>query len=466
MKGSFISKIVDAGLQHELPEYLQRKVRPTNAIALLLAFLIAIPFAIISYINFPQLTIVPSLGVMATVVLITANYFGYIDLARVISSVFPTFLGAIYNALLCGPADEPILGVYMTEFSFALIPFVLFDLREKGLLSLTSGINMLLIFSFPVTKEWFTIEADVTILRQGWLAGITIFLSLISAFGTVLGLAYLNQKSEKHSEDLVKIMDEKNKVLESSSVELQENLKKLEVAQIEEQKRNWATEGIAKISDIIRTNRNASEMYDKIIAELVKYVKANQGGLYIVDENEQEKSQSTIKLSSCYAYSRKKFVDHECRPGQGLLGQAYLEKDYIFLTEIPDDYVRITSGLGDATPTSLLIMPLKVNEVVEGLIEIAAFHKFEPHEIKFIEKLGENIASFIQSNRINERTNRLLEETLHQAEEMRAQEEEFRQNMEELAATQEEMHRKESEYLNKIKELEERLQAETEMNSH
>ena len=105
----------------------------------------------------------------------------------------------------------------------------------------------------------------------------------------------------------------------------------------------------------------------------------------------------------------------------------------------------------------MLIVPLIVNDEVEGFFEIASFKAFEPHVIEFLESLGENIASFINVNRINKKTRSLLQETQQQAEEMRAQEEEMRQNMEELQATQEEMHRKEKEYIARIKSLEEEL---------
>ena len=83
------------------------------------------------------------------------------------------------------------------------------------------------------------------------------------------------------------------------------------------------------------------------------------------------------------------------------MGQAYLEKDIIFLTEVPKDYVTITSGLGGATPRCILIAPLKVNEEVLGAIELVSFKVFEPHEIEFIKKVAESIASTVTSIKIN-----------------------------------------------------------------
>ena len=123
------------------------------------------------------------------------------------------------------------------------------------------------------------------------------------------------------------------------------------------------------------------------------------------------------------------------------------------MTDIPQNYIRITSGLGGSNPSSILIVPLKVEEEVLGVIEIASFNTFEDYEIEFVEKIGQNIASTLASVRVSERTNQLLDQTQQQAEEMAAQEEEMRQNMEELQATQEEAARKSAEMEGFIKAL-------------
>ena len=90
-------------------------------------------------------------------------------------------------------------------------------------------------------------------------------------------------------------------------------------------------------------------------------------------------------------------------------------------------------------------MPLKEEDKIEGVVEIASFEEIKPHEIEFIESIGESIASSLNSGKINETTKQLLNETQEKAEEMKAQEEELRQNMEELAATQEQMERRNKE---------------------
>ncbi len=225
-------------------------------------------------------------------------------------------------------------------------------------------------------------------------------------------------------------------VLGNSLLDMRDNLSK--VAE-DDNRRNWAAEGLAKFGELLRKhNDELSELADQIISNLVDYVKANQGGLYIINEDEEE---PYLTLQSCYAWDKKKYLEQKILKGDGLTGQAWLESNTIYITEVPQDYVQISSGLGEANPKSILIVPLKVNEQTYGIVELASFNAFEKYQIEFVEKLAESIASSIAAVRVNERTHKLLEESTELTEQLKAQEEEMRQNMEELQATQEEMQR-------------------------
>jgi len=220
----------------------------------------------------------------------------------------------------------------------------------------------------------------------------------------------------------------------------------------EDDQRNWAAQGVANFSDLLRQNNDDIEKlsYD-IISTLVKYCGANQGGLFLV--NDDDADNPFIEMSSAYAFNRKKFLEKRIEMGTGLIGRAIQESETIYMTEIPNDYINITSGLGNDNPKGLLIVPLIVNENVYGVIEMASFTDFPKYQIDFVEKIGENIASTLSTVKINIRTARLLETTKQQAEEMRAQEEEMRQNMEELQATQEESARRETELEKQVEEF-------------
>ena len=224
---------------------------------------------------------------------------------------------------------------------------------------------------------------------------------------------------------------------------------KLRVNAEDDRKRNWSNSGLAQVGEILRVSTaSTADLYDNIIKFVVKYTKSNQGGLFIL--NEENASDKFLELVSCYAFERKKYLTKKISLGEGLVGQCYLEGEKIYLLEVPQEYITITSGLGGAAPNALLLVPLKINEKIFGVLELATFGKYENHEVELVEKLTESIASTISSVRVSESTRILLEKTQQQAEEMRAQEEEMRQNMEELEATQEEMRRKEKHIQNML----------------
>ncbi|HEX5169056.1 MAG TPA: GAF domain-containing protein [Cyclobacteriaceae bacterium] len=244
----------------------------------------------------------------------------------------------------------------------------------------------------------------------------------------------------------------KNK-LADSLIEMQRKLRDMND---EEQRRQWANDGLTKFVDILRTGgENINQLGDEIIAALVGYTRSNQGGLYLL--NDDDPNNKFLELISLFAFDTRKFESQRIKPGEGILGQTFLEKETTYLKEMPHEYIRITSGLGGANPKSLLLVPLKIDQVVYGVIELASFNEYKEHEIKFVERLSETISSTFASVKSAQRNRALLEESHTVTEMMRAQEEEMRQNMEELQATQEEMGRKERDYIAKIDQLEKRL---------
>ncbi len=232
--------------------------------------------------------------------------------------------------------------------------------------------------------------------------------------------------------------------LTNSLVKLQEHLvnthKQDEQRRKEDEQRRWTAEGLAKFGDILRGNYdNIEELSYQIISNLVKYTNSNQGAVYILhNEAGQEKQ---FEMTACYAYERRKYADKRIEYGEGLVGACALEMEKIYMTDIPDDYLNITSGLGTANPRCLLLIPLNINETNHGVIEIASFYELEKYKVEFIEKVAESVASTIATVKINIRTSQLLRESQEQAKALAEQEEQMRQNMEELQATQEEAAR-------------------------
>ena len=223
--------------------------------------------------------------------------------------------------------------------------------------------------------------------------------------------------------------------------------------QSEDIQRNWTTEGQALFAEILRHHpENVTELADDIMVNLVKYIKANQGGIFFYQD--QDPNDVYLELLSAYAYNRKKFIKKKIHLGEGLVGSCAQEKYTIYLTDIPDDYIEIESGIGSANPKSLLIVPLKIENDILGVIELASFNEMKPFEIELVEKIAESIAATLQTTRINTRTAELLEQSKNQTQAMKDQEEEMKQTIEEMQATQEDSMKREDDFLRELKEME------------
>ncbi len=230
-------------------------------------------------------------------------------------------------------------------------------------------------------------------------------------------------------------------ILGSSITNMRDKLQKLA---LEDRDRNWSSQGLTRFSAILRDESDdLAGLCDMVLSSLVKYIGANQGLIYLLDK--MPGGEKRLELRSAYAWDRKKYISSTLEIGEGLIGQAALEKGIIYITEVPENYIRITSGLGDANPTCLLIVPLIFEDALFGVLELASFRTLKNHEIDFAGKLGEMFASTISRVETNEQTQKLLRDSQQLTEELRAQEEEMRQNLEEMNATQEEMQQREVE---------------------
>ena len=253
----------------------------------------------------------------------------------------------------------------------------------------------------------------------------------------------------------IKILGD-NDIIGKSLLEMKKKLNiynnKEKLRNIEIKKENWISEGLTKFSDILRNeNKNISNLAENIIVHIVNYLDVNQGALFTINNDNED--DIFIELKSAFAYNRTRKLQKRIDLEEGLIGRSVEEKETIYLTDIPKNYIEISSGLGKEKPSSLLIVPLLMNDEVFGVIELASFKALEKHQILFIEKLGKIIASTISSVKINAKTAELLRLAQENAETMASQEEEMRQNMEELQATQESIIQKEQEQKKIITQL-------------
>ncbi len=208
-----------------------------------------------------------------------------------------------------------------------------------------------------------------------------------------------------------------------------------------EEETNWTIKGVALIAELKNKSADLSVYADQVISTLVKYLNANQGSFFSLKEDESP----CFELIGAYAYGKKKYISHTVPIGHGLLGQVYYEKEIIVRTDLPDDYLKITSGLGEALPRCVCIIPLISEAIIYGVIEIASFEKFSNSEIEFFRKISETIGFNLHAIDNQAKTQQLLQESQKMTYALKSREEELRQNMEELTTTQEEMKRKQVE---------------------
>ncbi|MBN2663354.1 MAG: GAF domain-containing protein [Bacteroidales bacterium] len=255
------------------------------------------------------------------------------------------------------------------------------------------------------------------------LEGLILHLRKLSDFANEIGQNTFNTQFKPASE---------GDVLGNALLRMRDNLVKAQTEadtrQVENTQRNWASQGIAVFNEVIRDHNNDLEKLTfAVIEKLVNYTESNIGGLFIVNEdNERDKY---LELKAFYAYDRHKYLEKNVKFGETLVGQCYVEKDTIYVTEVPDDYMFITSGLGTDKPKSILIVPLQFNEITYGVIELASFKNFENYKIDFVEKISETIASAISTAKINERTTKLLEESNEKSKRLEQQEIQARENI-------------------------------------
>ncbi len=210
--------------------------------------------------------------------------------------------------------------------------------------------------------------------------------------------------------------------------------------QKEDDELKWETEGISKIGDILRrNNKNLEELSFSLITALLDYIQALQGSLYIKEEDEN--GMITFNCTSSIGFDIDKEHEQNIEMGDGLVGQCAFEEATIYMENVPDDYKQIKSGLGQTKPKALILVPIKLEEKVLGVLEIMSINKLSKQEIHFLETISKGIALTIFNVKNTDKTQNLLKQYRKQEKELLTQEEEIRQNLEELQATQEEVSR-------------------------
>lgn len=446
------SKLIHLGVSDRLPEEIQEKVILSNKINLVLLLVQALFIPLST--DIPAISNINISSMVVILLLLAGNSIGLIRLSRFLTSIYLLTVNVVIHAMMV-PPDQPMMAsIIAISMAFLTLPFVLFHFEERKAIIAASSINLIQLLAVPYLGEFLYTEGLVV---QNTTASDEVY-TIVIGYGFLVGSLYMfmlsNKKADNKRRTMLEAFEKNKQTMGATQQELQNTLKQVEESRKEDEKRSWAATGLARFSEMLRNNHTLNEIYGQLISGIVKYLDANQAALFELTGEEEK----YLEMTACYAYGRNKHLEKSIAIGQGLVGQTYLEGQTLKLSQIPANYVSITSGLGEATPRFMVIVPLKINEQIEGILEIASFKVIEDYQIAFLEKLGESIASAIASHKVTAQTERLLAQSKIQTEELRSQEEEMRQNMEELQATQEEMYRKEREYLQKIETLEKLLE--------
>ncbi len=224
------------------------------------------------------------------------------------------------------------------------------------------------------------------------------------------------------------------------------------------QEQDWLKTNLAKFSRMMQGQKDLESVSRLIMSELTPLVSAHHGAFFIAD---QEANSDDLKLIASYAYRARKHVGNRFALGEGLVGQAALEKQPILLQNVPDDYIQITSGLGEAPPRNIIVLPILFEGDVKAVIELASFLPFSQIHQTFLDQLTESIGVVLNMIQANMRTEELLEQSQKLTQELQSQSEELRKQQDELKKSNVELEQqaktlRQSEEL--LKEQQEELQ--------
>ncbi|HUW88873.1 MAG TPA: response regulator [Candidatus Paceibacterota bacterium] len=193
---------------------------------------------------------------------------------------------------------------------------------------------------------------------------------------------------------------------------------------------DWLKTNLAKFNSILQGQRDYVTVSKAVLSDLAPLVEAQYGAFYIMEESES--IEACLKLLATYAYKESKDLDKEWKMGEGLVGQCAYEKRRIFITDVPGDYVEITSGLGRAKPLSILILPVIFEGKVKAVIELASFKEFSLTHQTFLDRLTESIGIVLNIIEADMRTDELLKQSQSLTSALQSQQEELRQANDEL----------------------------------
>ena len=217
-------------------------------------------------------------------------------------------------------------------------------------------------------------------------------------------------------------------VLKDKLNEMIRNLRETTDQNVEQ---DWLKTNLERFSRMLQGQRDLAEVSSMILSELAPLVSAQHGVFYSMT-SPPEGGEPVLQLQAGYGYEERKHLSTSFQVGQGLVGQCAKEKKRILLTDVPDDYVRINSGLGESPPLNIIVLPVLFEGSVRAVVELASFSPFSLTHQAFLDQLTESIGLVLNTIVANTLTENLLKQSQSQGEELRAQQEELRESNEDL----------------------------------
>ena len=207
----------------------------------------------------------------------------------------------------------------------------------------------------------------------------------------------------------------------------------------EKERQYWLKAELARLTELSLGMTDLQKLVKMLISEISELIEVGQGVFYVKETGKNSEHIGDFILLGSYAYKERENVSLRFRLGEGLIGQCALEKKPILLTQVPNDYIQISSGLGEGKPLTILVMPIIFEEEVVAVIELASFKAFTPTQQNLLELLATPLGVIINSAASRQRTEEsllesqlLAEKALLLAEEAQIQQEELRKSNEEL----------------------------------
>ncbi len=218
---------------------------------------------------------------------------------------------------------------------------------------------------------------------------------------------------------------------------INEMIRNLKDTTIKNNEQDWLKTNLAKFTRMLQGQRDMLQVGKLILSELAPVVSAQHGVFYVIEtpkeENKQEEhDDSYLRLLASYAFRNRKNVSNKFALGEGLVGQAALEKERILVTSAPPDYVQISSGLGQAPPTNIIVLPVLFEGQVKAVLELSSFEQFSPIHQAFLDQLTESIGIVLNTIEANSRTEDLLKQSQSLAKELQSRQEELQKTNQEL----------------------------------